>query len=208
MNISKFLLIDVAIVIAGIPLVFLLQGDKKKSPLLRSPNKKKLIRKTSVKLPDKEKLIELEKLARMKGSGIKFDSLKGDWKFVSVWEKDSENENSIFSSLLRVFAAKIEFKKDLSNEFPQYFSIVTSIKFGFFSMEFSGSGYLKGKQPILPFFFNLIQLKSGSSILFSKSLKEPLEKDKSCFEMISSEESYGWLSARGQGGALLLWLKD
>ena len=33
------------------------------------------------------------------------------------------------------------------------------------------NGYLKGNQPCLPFFLNLIELKSGSSILLSKSLK-------------------------------------
>ena len=208
MNISKFLLIDVAIVIAGIPLVFLLQGDKKKSPLLRSPNKKKLIRKTSVKLPDKEKLIELEKLARMKGSGIKFDSLIGDWKFASVWKKDIDEENTIFSSLLRIFSAKIEFKEDISTENLPKLSVIASIQFGLFTIEFSGSGDFKGKQPLLPFFFKLIELKSGSNILLSRSLEKPEEREKSFFSLIALEENGKWLSARGQGGALVIWLKD
>ena len=208
MNLSKFLLIDALLVFAGIPFLYLYQKKNIKPTFFRSSNQEELLEKISDKRPNKEKLLALEQIARRKGSGITFESIIGNWKFVSVWEKDSEDENSIFSALLRVFAAKIEFKKDLSNECQQNFSIVTSIKFGFFSIEFSGSGYLKRKQPILPFFFNLIELKSGSNILLSKSLKEPLEKDKSFFEMISSEESYGWLSARGQGGALLLWLKD
>ena len=60
----------------------------------------------------------------------------------------------------------------------------------------------------MPFFLNLIELKSGSSILLSKSLKEPLEKDKSFFALIASGGNGSWLSARGQGGALILCLKD
>ena len=60
----------------------------------------------------------------------------------------------------------------------------------------------------MPFFLNLIELKSGSNILLSKSLKEPLEKEKSFFALIASGANGRWLSARGQGGSLILWLKD
>ena len=88
------------------------------------------------------------------------------------------------------------------------FSIRTSIKIGLIAIEFSGSGYLKGEQPILYFFLNLIEFKSGSSILLSRSLEEPIEKEKSFFELIASERSGEWFSARGQGGALLLWMKN
>ena len=59
MNISKFLLIDAALAIAVIPLLFLIQGGTRKSPLLKRTNKEDLLKKTSVKLPEKEKLIEL-----------------------------------------------------------------------------------------------------------------------------------------------------
>ncbi len=181
MNISKFLLIDVAIVIAGIPLLFLLQGDKKKSSLLRSPNKEELLKKNSVKLPSKEQLIQLEKIAKDQGSGITFDSLMGDWKFVSVWKKDIDEENPVFSSFLRIFSAKIEFKNDIPNEDLPEFSVIASIRLGIFTIEFSGSGYLKAKQPLLPFFLKLIQVKSGSNILLSRSLEEPKKKEKPFF---------------------------
>jgi len=207
MIIYKFLLIDVALVITAIPLLFLLQGGKKNSPLLRSSNKVQLLRKTTIKLPNKDKLIELEKLAKNQGSGIKFDSLLGNWKFVSVWKKDIDEEDPVFSSLLRVFSAKINFKKEISNENLPKYSVVASIQFGIFTIEFSGSGYLKGKQPLLPFFLKLIELKSGSDILLSRSLKEPKKKDNSFFSLIAIEENGVWLSARGQGGALVIWLK-
>ena len=91
MNLSKFLLIDAVLVITVIPLLFLLQSKNKKSPLIRSSKKEDLLEKTSINLPDKEKLLELEKLASSQGSGIEFDSLIGNWKFVTVWKEEDVN---------------------------------------------------------------------------------------------------------------------
>ena len=209
MNLSKFLFIDAALAIAAISLLFLLKGrNHKNSSFSQSTNKKELREKKSINLPDKEKLLNLEKLASRESSGIDFDSLVGNWKFVSVWKKDNDDKDSVFSSLLRVFSANLELKKDFSPQSQLKFSISASIQFGLFSIKFSGSGYLKGNQPYLPFFFNLIEFKSGSNVLLRSTIKEPIEKEKSFFALIALEESEGWLSARGQGGALILWLKD
>ena len=207
MNITKFLLIDSALVIAIIPVLFLLQGGKRNSPLLRRSNKEELLRNTSIKLPDKEKLINLEKLAKDQGSGIEFESLIGNWKFVSVWKKDRDDEDHVFSSLLRVFSANIEFQKEISTNNSPKFSVITSIRFGLLTIEFSGSGYLRGKQPLLAFFINLIELKLRSKILLRRSLIGPKAKEELFFTLIALENNGDWLSARGQGGALVLWLK-
>ena len=208
MNISKFLLIDAVLVIAAIPLLFLLTGGFKKTPLMRSSGKEELLRERPYKLPDKKKLIELEKLAKNQGSGIESDSIIGNWKFISIWKKDIDEEDPIFSSLLRAFSAKIEFTKNLLTENKTELSVIASIQLGLLTIAFSGTGYLKGKQPLLPFFLNKIELKSGSKILLTRSLKEPEEKDKSFFSMIALEENDELLSARGQGGAVVIWLKD
>ena len=207
MNITKFLLIDSTLVIAIIPVLFLLQGGKRNSPLLRRSNKEELLRNTSIKLPDKEKLINLEKLAKDQGSGIEFESLIGNWKFVSVWKKDRDEEDHVFSSLLRVFSANIEFQKEISTNNSPKFSVITSIRFGLLTIEFSGSGYLRGKQPLLAFFINLIELKLRSNILLRRSLIGPKAKEELFFTLIALENNGDWLSARGQGGALVLWLK-
>ena len=208
MNISKFLLIDAALAIAALPLLALLRAGKRKSNLLKSTNKEEHLSKTSVKLPDKENIIKLEKLAKIQGSGIKFDSLLGDWKFISVWKKDLNEEDPVFSSLLRAFSANIAFEKVISTENLLNFSVIASIKFGLITIKFSGSGYLKGKQPLLPFFFYLIELKLGSKILLKRSLEEPKENDKSFFALIALEGNREWLSARGQGGSVMIWIKD
>ena len=207
MNITKFILIDSVLVIAIIPFLFLLQGGKRNSPLLRKSDKEELLRNTSIKLPDKEKLINLEKLAKDKGSGIEFESLIGNWKFVSVWKKDRDDEDHVFSSLLRVFSANIEFQKEISTNNSPKFSIITSIRFGLLTIEFSGPGYLRGNQPLLAFFINLIELKLQSNILIRRSLIGPKAKEELFFTLIALENNGDWLSARGQGGALVLWLK-
>ena len=207
MNLTKFLLIDSALVIAIIPVLFLLQNGKRSSPLLRRSNREELLRNTSIKLPDKEKLINLEKLAKDQGSGIEFESLIGNWKFVSVWKKDRDEEDHVFSSLLRVFSANIEFQKEISTNNSPKFSVITSIRFGLLTIKFSGSGYLRGKQPLLAFFINLIELKLHSNIFLRRSLIGPKAKEELFFTLIALENNGDWLSARGQGGALVLWLK-
>ena len=206
MHISKFLLIDAALTIAVISLFYLLQRGK--TSFFKSSKQEGALKKTLYKLPNKQKLLELEKIALDSGSGIEFDSLVGDWRFVSVWAKDTDEGDSIFCSLLRFFAANLTLKKDFATKNAHKFSISASIQFGLFTIEFSGSGFLKGKQPYLPFFFNLIKFKSGSRILFSNSLEEPVDKKKSFFQLIASGRSGEWLSARGQSGALVLWLKN
>ena len=208
MNISKFLLIDAALAIPVILVLFLLKGRNQQSSLPHSSYKEGFLGKTSINFPNKEKLLDLEKHAKSKGSGIEFDSLIGVWRFESLWRKDTEDVDSIFSSLLRVFSAKLELKKDISPLRPLALYIIVSIQFGLLSIKFSGLGYLKGEQPCLHFFLNLIEVKLGTAVLLRRSIKEVVEKGKSFFAFIALDDSEGWLSARGQGDSLILWLKD
>ena len=207
MNISKFLLIDILLVVTAISLLSFLQVKNINPPILRNSKKEDFFRKNLLNLPNKEKLLNLEKIAKAKGSEIKIDSLIGNWKFKSIWKKDNEEEDSVFSSLLRIFSAEIEFKNTNSKENSYDLSIVTSIRFGLIFIEFSGFGCLKGEQPFVTFFFNLIELKLNKNVLLRKTLREPEDEGKSYFELISLEKHGEWLSARGQGGSLILWLK-
>ena len=205
MSLTKLLLIEAALTITAISILFLLQS--KTSPV-ESSIKDKLLKNTPYKFPGKKNLLELEKLAITKGSGIEYNSLIGDWKFISIWEKNNDYKESVLSSLLRVFSATLKFKEPLTTEHPTNYLIKASIQFGIISMEFSGSACLKGKQPLLSFFFDLIEFKLGSMILLSRSMNEPVDKNKPFFSMIALKDSEGWLSARGQGGALVIWNKD
>ena len=62
-------------------------------------------------LPSLGKLIELEKKARVEGSGINYNSLFGIWKFNMVWKQGSDKEDSISSTLLKILSANLELKK-------------------------------------------------------------------------------------------------
>ncbi len=208
MNFARFLLFDFIIIILGLPLLLVLQGGKFKIPFLRTINSNEMLEQDLKDLPSLKKLLDLEVSARKDSSGIEFDSLLGLWRFVLVWKKGADTEDSISSSLLRLFSASLELSKDQSNEEALKFYIINSIQFGVLAIKFIGFGDLKGPQPLLPFYFERIELALGKSVLISRQLDIPDEKQRPFFALIAMEESEKWLAARGRGGGLALWMKD
>ena len=160
------------------------------------------------RLPNLEKLIKLEKKARVEGSEIDYQSLLGLWKFNSIWKNGSNKEDTISSTLLQVLSASLELKKDTQNPEKEVFTIANSIQFGILSLRFSGIANLERKQPLLPFSFDCIQVKIASIIIFKKSLPIPEPKKRPFFALIAIDSNGKWLSARGKGGGLALWERD
>ena len=162
-----------------------------------------------IDLPSLDKLKELEKKARVEGSGIEFDSLLGLWKFHSVWKQGSDTEDSISSTLLQVLSASLELRKDTDNPGEtNYFTIANAIKFGLLTLRFSGYANLERKQPLLPFSFNYIQIKIASLTILNRSLPAPDQKKRPFFALIAIDPDGKWLSARGKGGGLALWVQN
>ena len=160
------------------------------------------------KLPNSEQLLKLESIARKEGSGIDIAFLSGKWKFIYVWNNGSNNKNIIASYFLRIFQANLNLiENDISDSNNNY-NIVNSIQFGNLFIRFCGSAELKGKQPILPFYFERIELNLGEQVLISKALDIPEDKNRPFFSLIAINKEDKWLSARGRGGGLALWLKD
>ena len=159
-------------------------------------------------LPSLDKLKELEKKARVEGSGIEFDSLLGLWKFNSVWKQGSDTEDSIASTLLQVLSASLELNKDTQNPEEEKFTIANAIKFGLLTLRFSGYANLERKQPLLPFSFNYIQIKIASLIILNRSLPTTNQKKRPFFALIAIDPDGKWLSARGKGGGLALWVQS
>ena len=162
----------------------------------------------TIKLPSLKKLIELEKKARLDGSGIDYDSLLGLWKFNSVWKQGSDKQDSISSTLLQVLSAKLELKKDKKNPEKDLFTISNSIQLGLLSIRFSGIANLERKQPLLPFSFDSIQINLASLIILKRSIPKPEESKRPYFALIAIDSNGKWLSARGKGGGLALWEKN
>ena len=206
MNIFKFLLFDALLVVLVIPFLFS-RKRKQNSYFFKGSSEDKVLNKTSINYPDKDSLLELERLAKI-SSGIEVESLNGNWKFASVWKKGNNIEDSVISSLLRLFSAKINLKREISSNELLRFSIFTSIEFGLFTIEFRGSAYLKEKHTLLRFFFNLIKFKTGGIVFFSKSLDEPEENEQSYISLIALEKNDRWLAGRVQNGLLVIWVKE
>tara|TARA_B100000700_G_C14599124_1_gene648262 strand:- start:32 stop:535 length:504 start_codon:yes stop_codon:yes gene_type:complete len=164
--------------------------------------------KNILNLPSVNELLELEKKARVDGSGIEYDSLIGRWKFNSVWKQGSDKEDSISSTLLQVLSANLELNRGTQESEIEQFKIANSIKFGLLSMRFSGMANLERKQPLLPFSFDSIQIKFGSLTIFKRSLPTPEQKKRPFFALIATDSNGQWLSARGKGGGLALWKRD
>ena len=66
------------------------------------------------KLPQYKEIKNLETISKKDGSGIRNENLIGTWKFNSVWKKGSEEVDNISSSILQVLSAKLELKKNNS----------------------------------------------------------------------------------------------
>ncbi len=203
MNLVKFLLLDASLLISAFAFLLIFRAVKAKPLILEDSPTSKILNQSSTVLPQKQELLELEEIARKDGSGITHDSLIGRWIFTSVWKQASDEEDLISSTLLRLFAASLDIQKTESDRF----TIVNSIEFGLLSILFTGVGYLKGKQPLLPFFFENIEFKVSSRVLFNRYLKKPIEKDSPFFALIAIDKNEKWLSARGRGGGLALWVK-
>ena len=158
-------------------------------------------------IPKKKELIKLEKKARVDGSGINFKSLIGLWKFKSVWKQASDKEDSISSTFLQVLSASLELRKADENQDDEQFAISNSIQLGLISIRFTGLANLERKQPLLPFYFDCIQIKLGAIVVLKKSLPIPEKNKRPFFALIAMDNDGKWLSARGKGGGLALWTK-
>ena len=159
-------------------------------------------------LPQYKVIKNLETISKKDGSGIRNEDLIGTWKFNSVWKKGSEEIDNISSSILQVLSAKLELKKNNSQNNNVDFKIKNSIRFGILSIIFFGQASLKGTRPLLAFFFENLIINIGNFTLLKKPLKKPEEKLMPFFSLIAISKENSWLCARGKGGGLAIWIKS
>ncbi len=160
------------------------------------------------KLPQYKEIKNLETISKKDGSGIRNEDLIGTWKFYSVWKKGSEEVDNISSSILQVLSAKLELKKNNSQNNSADFRIKNSISFGILSIVFYGQASLKGSRPLLPFFFENLLINFGNFTLVNKPLKKPETKQMPFFSLIAISKENNWMCARGRGGGLAIWIKS
>ena len=160
------------------------------------------------KIPQYQEIKNLETISKKGGSGIRYEDLIGTWKFNSVWKKGSEEIDNISSSILQVLSAKLELKKNNSQDNSFDFRLKNSISFGILSIIFCGQASLKGPIPLLPFFFENLIINLGNFTLVNKPLKKPEEKQMPFFSLIAISKENNWMCARGKGGGLAIWIKS
>jgi len=161
-----------------------------------------------IRIPDIDQIIDFEKEANNYGSGIKGKDLIGVWMFKYVWKKGSNQIDNFSSSILQVLSANLELtKKDLEEEIPT-FHIKNSVQIGLISFVFSGKAFLKGKRPLLFFYFQRFFIKLGSINLLEKCFEEKDFKTMPFFSLIKIDNKNNQMIARGKGGGLAIWIKS
>ena len=160
------------------------------------------------KIPQYIEIKNLETISKKDGSGIRNEDLIGTWKFNSVWKRGSVEVDNISSSILQVLSAKLELKKNNSQNNSIDFRIKNSISFGILSIIFCGQASLKGSRPLLPFFFENLIINFGNFTLVNQPLKKPDEKQMPFFSLIAISKEDNWMCARGKGGGLAVWIKS
>ena len=158
--------------------------------------------------PNFEEILKLEKIANKEGSGIVADDLVGYWKFQYVYKKGSVIIDNISSSLLQILYASLELKDFCIKDNIPTFEIRNSIRFGIFSIIFSGRANLKGTRPILPFYFDQLLLKIFNITFINQSLKKADPLKMPFFSLIALAENKKWMCARGKGGGIAIWIKS
>ena len=160
------------------------------------------------KLPEFNKIIDLEKFANKNGSGISYERLIGHWNLRYVWKKGKEKVDNTSSSFLQILSASLQLSKlDLEDGKPRY-AIQNSVRFGLLSIVFKGEAFLKGKRPVLFFYFNKIVISIIKINILEKDFKETDTKKLPFFALIALGDKNDWLCARGKGGGLALWIKS
>ena len=110
--------------------------------------------------------------------------------------------------MLQVLSASLELKKDTQNPEEDKFTIANAIKFGLLTLRFSGYANLERKQPLLPFSFDFIQINFFTFNILKRSLPKTDKKKRPFFALIALDSDNNWLSARGKGGGLALWVRN
>ena len=160
------------------------------------------------KLPDFNKIIDLEKVANKSGSGISYERLIGSWNLRYVWNKGTEKVNNISSSFLQILSASLQLSRLDSAAENQGYVIQNSIRFGLLSIVFKGEAFLKGKRPVLFFYFNKVVISISKLNILKKDIEKPDTKKLPFFALIALGEDNKWLCARGKGGGLALWIRS
>ena len=163
-------------------------------------------------IPNGEQALALEELSRRQGSGITADQLFGRWRLQLLWSKGRAQPNPATAALLRGLQASLSIAtRDAPSLETGELTVVNSVQIGALQLRFSGSGNLRGRRPLLEFWFDQLELRLGRQSLWRQAIsRQPEPRRRPFFALISRSGAAknGWLLARGRGGGLALWVLD
>ncbi|MFN5163258.1 MAG: hypothetical protein ACK5IA_15520 [Cyanobacteriota bacterium] len=160
-------------------------------------------------LPDAEVLLQLERRSRNQGSGLNQADLIGEWRLDQVWGKGKREPTAFSSALLRGLGARLEIAPAAGQAVDAGgLRLRNSVRLAGLTLCFEGQGELRGKRPLLMFWFEQVELRSGTFTLFRRNLSRPSPSRLPFFALIAADRGPGgerWLAARGRGGGLARW---
>jgi hypothetical protein len=161
--------------------------------------------------PDADRLLQLERRSRAEGSGLVAADLIGPWRLQQVWGKGSRQPSTVSAALLRALAARLEITPGPS---PDCLRLANAVNLGALALRSEGEGQLRGRRPLLVFWFERLQLRLAGRVVLERALPRPEPRRLPFFALIARERAGdpqgegGWLAARGRGGGLALWLES
>lgn len=153
-------------------------------------------------LPSAVALLDLEAVARRQGTGLTPQQLQGRWRLRHTWAKGKRQEAVFTSLLLRWLGASLTIASGAAG-----LTISNAIAIGRLELRFEGQAQLRGKRPLLMFWFERVDLRLANAVLWQRALEAPKPQRLPFFALIHRDPS-GWLAARGRGGGLALWQLD
>lgn len=164
-------------------------------------------------LPSGEELLERERSARHRGTGLGPADLIGCWRLQAIWRQRTTQPMAVSAAILRSLSAHLELGPGPAEA---SLAMVNRVNLGLLQLRFEGSASLEGQRPLLFFVFERLQLRLGAIAMLTWRLPAPERRRRPFFALIArkpaagtcDEAESGWLAARGRGGGLALWCRD
>jgi len=153
-------------------------------------------------------VLALERRSRSLGSGLTRERVQGCWRLDQLWSKHQAQPQAPTAALLRALQATLAISPSPSPE-GNGLAVLNSVQLGALQLSFSGEGQLRGRRPLLEFWFTQLEVRCGNHTLWRQAIAgPPAPRKRPFFALIAreGEGESGWLLARGRGGGLALWL--
>lgn len=158
-------------------------------------------------IPSGAAVLALERQSRRGGSGITASELVGRWRLTQLWSKTEAQANAPTAALLRGLQASLS----LDAGDGDALRVRNSVQLGALQLCFHGHGHLRGRRPLLDFWFTAVELRLGRLTLWRQAITRlPEPRRRPFFALIArtGTSEAGWLLARGRGGGLALWVLE